>query len=73
MQARKRLTTFICYYQKEESRIGPGMPNLMTKSHKNLMFLGMMVLEWREHEHEYVDREFHRDIYSQKAFKRCVL
>ena len=34
----------------------------MGKTHNFLVFLGRMVLEWREGEHEYVDRVVHDDI-----------
>ena len=33
------------------------------------MFLGRMVLEWREHEHEDVDRAFLSYVNTQKSFR----
>ena len=38
------------------------MSNFMVKYDKNSVFLGRMVLEWREHEHEDVDREVLSDV-----------
>ena len=32
-----------------------------------------MVLEWREHEHEYVYRVVHCDVNAQQALRRCGL
>ena len=45
----------------------------MENSHKKMIILGRMVLEWREREHEDVDREFHRYINAQQALKICGL
>ena len=45
----------------------------IVKTHNFFVFLGKMVLEWREHEHEDVDREIHGDENSQQALQRCVL
>ena len=45
----------------------------MVKTHKSLVFLGRMLIEWREHEHEDVDRAFHGDANTQQALQRCVL
>ena len=49
------------------------MSNFMVKSHKNLIFLCMMVLEWRERVHEDVDREILGDVNAQQALIRCGL
>ena len=65
------MSMYICYCYKEQSCIGSGMSNYMVKSHKKSVFLCRMVLEWREREHEDVDREFLDDLNAQKALK-CV-
>ena len=49
------------------------MSNFRAKSHKTLVFLGRMVLEWREHEHEDVDRVVLGDINDQQALRRFGL
>ena len=41
------------------------MSNFMVKSHKNSIFLGKMVLERREREHEDVDREVLSDVNAE--------
>ena len=47
------------------------MPNSKANSHKNWMFFGRMVLEWRDIEHVDVDREFYQDINAQQYLKQC--
>ena len=64
---------YIHKYYKEQSRTGPGMSNFMVKSHKNSFFLGRMVLEWRECEHEDVDKEILGDVKAQQSLRRCGL
>ena len=64
---------YICYYYQENSCTGPWIHNLMSKTHQNSMFFDRMVLEWRELEHDEVDKEFHRYINAQQALKRCGL
>ena len=45
----------------------------MVKTHIFLVSFGRMVLEWRENEHEDVDRAVHGDENAQQALQRCVL
>ena len=49
------------------------MSNFMVKSHKKMVFLGRMVLEWRECEHEDVDREVISEVNAKQALRRCGL
>ena len=49
------------------------MSKFMVKSHKILIFLSRMVLEWREFEHEDVDRIVLGDVNVQQALRRCGL
>ena len=45
----------------------------MEKYHQNPFLFYRMVLEWRECEHEDVDREVHQDINAQQVLKICGL
>ena len=45
----------------------------MVKTHKILIFLSKIVLEWRECEDEDVDRVVLGDINAQQALRRCGL
>ena len=45
----------------------------IVKTHIFFVFLGRMVLEWRENEHEDVDRAVHGDTNAQKALQRFAL
>ena len=49
------------------------MFKLQEQSHQNECLFCMMVLEWREREHEDVDRVVQRDANSQQALRGCEL
>ena len=40
---------------------------------QKLVFIGRMVLEWREREHKDVDREVLGGVNAQKALRKCGL
>ena len=62
MQEKQSLRMYTHYFHKEQLCTGLGM-----------FFLGNMVLEWREHEHEYVDRAVLGDINAQQSLRMCGL
>ena len=49
------------------------MSKFMVKTHKILIFLSRMVLEWREREHEDVDRAILGYVNYPKSLIRCGL
>ena len=49
------------------------IPKTMENSHQIWCFLGRMVLEWHECEHEDVDRDVQGDMVVQQALRACGL
>ena len=49
------------------------LPILGVNTHETLMFLCSMVLEWRECEHEDVERVVQGNIMAQQDLRACIL
>ena len=51
----------------------PRMPNFKVKTNQTLVFFYRMVLEWREHKQEDVDRVVQVDLVDQQDFREYGL
>ena len=63
------ISTYMCVYQERKSCISMHIPKYMENSHQILWFLGRMVLEWHEREHEDVERDVQGDLMAQKYLR----
>ena len=66
MQEKQILPTYIRSYYKKHSHERMYMSKFMVKTQKQIIFLGMMVLEWTERGHEDVDRVVLGDVNAQE-------